>query len=123
MNFLVSHRGLLRLEGAAVGVISVLLYASTSASWWLFAGALFAPDLAMIGYGGGPRLGAALYNAAHFYVLPLLLGGAGLVTSIPLLIALALIWTTHIGVDRALGYGFKHPSGFHDTHLGPIGSS
>ena len=27
-----------------------------------------------------------------------------------------LIWLTHIGVDRALGYGLK-PTGFKDTHL------
>ena len=30
---------------------------------------------------------------------------------------LALIWLTHIGVDRAVGYGLKYPSGFKDTHL------
>jgi hypothetical protein len=27
----------------------------------------------------------------------------------------------HIGLDRALGYGLKHESGFSDTHLGRIG--
>ncbi|WP_415635615.1 DUF4260 family protein, partial [Paracoccus aminovorans] len=26
-----------------------------------------------------------------------------------------------IGIDRALGYGLKLPSGFRDTHLGRIG--
>ncbi len=30
---------------------------------------------------------------------------------------IALIWLTHIGVDRALGYGLRYPSGFKDTHL------
>jgi len=30
---------------------------------------------------------------------------------------LALIWLTHIGVDRAVGYGLKYPSGFKETHL------
>jgi Domain of unknown function (DUF4260) len=30
---------------------------------------------------------------------------------------LGLIWFTHIGVDRALGYGLKYPTGFKDTHL------
>ena len=28
----------------------------------------------------------------------------------------------HIGIDRALGYGLKLPSGFKHTHLGVIGS-
>jgi hypothetical protein len=32
-----------------------------------------------------------------------------------------LIWTSHVGMDRALGYGLKLPSGFQDTHLGRIG--
>ena len=27
----------------------------------------------------------------------------------------------HVGLDRALGYGLKYPSGFGDTHLGAIG--
>jgi hypothetical protein len=30
---------------------------------------------------------------------------------------LALIWLTHIGLDRALGYGLKYPTHFKDTHL------
>ena len=32
-------------------------------------------------------------------------------------VAVALIWLTHIGVDRAIGYGLKYPTGFKDTHL------
>ena len=32
-----------------------------------------------------------------------------------------LIWLAHIGFDRALGYGLKHPSAFQHTHLGLIG--
>ena len=32
-------------------------------------------------------------------------------------IQLALIWLTHIGVDRAVGYGLKYPTDFKDTHL------
>jgi hypothetical protein len=31
---------------------------------------------------------------------------------------LLLIWTAHIGFDRALGIGLKYPTGFGDTHLG-----
>jgi hypothetical protein len=28
-----------------------------------------------------------------------------------------LIWTSHIGFDRLLGYGLKYPTRFNDTHL------
>jgi len=33
-------------------------------------------------------------------------------------LAVALIWTAHIGLDRAMGYGLKLPDGFKRTHLG-----
>jgi hypothetical protein len=39
----------------------------------------------------------------------------------PILVTVALIWATHVGIDRALGYGLKYPSAFGDTHLGRIG--
>jgi len=31
------------------------------------------------------------------------------------------VFTTHVGLDRTLGYGLKLPSDFRDTHLGRIG--
>ena len=36
---------------------------------------------------------------------------------------LALIWSAHIGFDRALGYGLKYDTGFSFTHLGRIGKT
>ena len=38
-----------------------------------------------------------------------------------MVVAIALIWAVHIGVDRALGYGLKQGNAFEITHLGPIG--
>jgi hypothetical protein len=75
----------------------------------------------MLGYLAGPVQGARAYNLVHSYVLPLLLIAASLFTAWPLLQAIGLIWTAHVGMDRALGYGLKLPSGFQDTHLGRIG--
>jgi hypothetical protein len=34
---------------------------------------------------------------------------------------IALIWTAHLGMDRALGLGLKYPTAFRDTHLGTVG--
>jgi hypothetical protein len=39
----------------------------------------------------------------------------------PLILSIAMIWLTHIGFDRALGYGLKYAGGFGFTHLGRIG--
>lgn len=40
-----------------------------------------------------------------------------------MLMAGALIWIAHVGMDRALGYGLKRDTGFRDTHLGRIGKT
>ncbi len=112
---------LLRLEGLALLLAAITLYAAGSGSWWLFALALFVPDLAMLGYAGGPRLGAALYNLAHTTLLPLALGVTAYLADATLPLQVALIWLAHIGLDRMVGYGLKLPSAFRDTHLGPIG--
>ena len=114
-------RLLLRLEGAVVFAASLWFYAASGAGWLLFALLLLVPDVSMLGYLGGPRLGAALYNAAHTYVAPALLAGAGALAGQPSLVAIALIWTAHIGLDRLLGYGLKYPARFQNTHLGSIG--
>ncbi|HEX5521238.1 MAG TPA: DUF4260 domain-containing protein [Longimicrobiaceae bacterium] len=112
-------RAWLRGEGLAVLLLSVLLYANLGRGWLLFAALLLAPDLSMIGYAAGPRVGAWAYNLVHSYAAPLLLAGAALLSGSG--VHLALIWCAHIGMDRALGYGLKLPTGFQDTHLGRIG--
>ncbi len=112
---------LLRLEGLAFLVAAVAAFAALDGSWLLLAVLLLAPDLAMLGYLRGPRVGAALYNAAHTYPVPVAVGLFGLWAGSSLALHLALIWTAHIGMDRALGYGLKLPEGFRHTHLGRIG--
>lgn len=109
---------LLRIEGAALLAASGTLYWLNGGSWWLFALLFLLPDISMLGYLSGPRIGAAIYNAFHTYPFPAALGILGLLWSAPLAVAVALVWLAHIGVDRLAGYGLKYPSGFGDTHLG-----
>ncbi len=111
----------IRLEWVAVAVAAVVLYALTGISWWLFALLILAPDLSMLFYLAGPRAGAVAYNAFHILVLPVLLALAGIWTGHALATAVAMVWVAHIAVDRALGYGLRRASGFRDTHLGRIG--
>jgi uncharacterized protein DUF4260 len=112
-------RGWLRLEGIAALVLAIGLYPQQGGSWLVFAALFFAPDVSFAGYLAGPRLGAAIYNAAHSYVGPLIL--AVTLLSVGAGMTLPLIWGAHIGFDRALGYGLKYPAAFRDTHLGLIG--
>ena len=117
-----SVRPWLRLEGAAVFLAAIVLYQlyGNYAGWTFFVLLFFVPDISILGYLAGPRVGAAAYNLAHTYAVPAMLGLGGVLT-MPLLFNIALVWTAHIGFDRALGYGLKLPTDFRDTHLGRIG--
>ena len=108
---------LLRLEGAAGFALALVLYERLHGGWLLFIVLILAPDLSMLGYLAGIRLGAACYNAAHTLVLPAALAAYGVLAAHPLAVQLSLIWFAHIAGDRLLGYGLKYPEGFKKTHL------
>ena len=111
----------LRLEGGAILVLALLLYARSGGPWTTFLLLFLVPDLSILAYAIGPRVGAALYNAAHSYVGPLLLYAVAVDFGMAGEGSASLIWLGHIGLDRALGLGLKYPSAFRDTHLGRIG--
>jgi hypothetical protein len=110
-------RVLLHAEGFAVGVAAIALYFHAGYEWWLLVALVLVPDLSMIGYLAGPAIGAAAYDAAHTYVVPIALAAIGVIANAEVAVQLGLIWLAHIGVDRGIGYGLKYPSGFKDTHL------
>ncbi|MBC7813272.1 MAG: DUF4260 domain-containing protein [Burkholderiales bacterium] len=108
---------LLRLEGLAVFIAAIAMYASQSASGLMFVLLLLAPDLSAIGYLVNPRIGSYLYNAVHTYSLPIALFVLATIGGWTLGIQLALIWFAHIGMDRTVGYGLKYATEFKATHL------
>src|ERR1700675_879477 len=107
-------RVLLHAEGFAVAAAAIALYFHADYPWWLLVALVLAPDLSMVGFVAGPAIGAASYDVAHTYVLPVVLVAVGVITGADTAIELGLIWFIHIGVDRALGYGLKYPTGFKD---------
>jgi len=113
--------GILRLEGAVVLAAAAAAYAQLGSGWTWFALLSLVPDLSMLGYFAGPRIGAVTYNLAHSTMLPAALAACGIALSLPLPPALALIWIAHIGFDRMLGYGLKYGTAFGHTHLGAVG--
>jgi hypothetical protein len=114
---------LLRIEEAVLLVLTLFAYQHLHASWLLFAILFLTPDLFMLGYLANPRLGAASYNLAHTLTLPLTLLLSSYLKHWPVALAISLIWTAHIAIDRLLGYGLKYPTIFKDTHLQHIPSS
>ena len=114
-------RGWLRLEGAAAFAAGLALFGWLGGPWLLVLPLLLLPDLSAVGYLRGPRLGAFTYNVVHNWALGLAVLGIGLATDVaPVAIAGAIL-IAHVGMDRAVGYGLKLPTSFHDTHLGRMG--
>jgi hypothetical protein len=108
---------LLKIENGAIAGVALALYAVNDYSWILFVLLFLLPDLAMLGYLLGNRVGAMMYNVVHMYATPLVLGALAWLLAWPLGMQLALIWIFHIAVDRVVGYGLKYESGFKQTHL------
>lgn len=96
-------RAYLRLEGLATFGVAVGGYVALDGPIWLFAALALAPDVSMLGYLVGPRIGGRTYNAVHTYTLPLLLGAVGVWADTRLALLVALVWIAHIGADRLWG--------------------
>lgn len=99
-----------RVEGGAAAAATVVLFILVGFAWWWLLAVFIVFDLSMIGFVGGNRTGAIVYNSVHNYAAPatlvalygllLLLG----VTVWPLAFV-AGCWFFHVAVDRALGQG------------------
>lgn len=111
-----------RAEGAgvALGGLMVAGFAAPGGPWWAWLAAALAPDIGMIGYLAGRRVGAVTYNLLHIYAVPFVLMMLGVGLGSTVLIAGGGLWLAHIGVDRAIGFGLKLSSGFRETHLGRL---
>jgi hypothetical protein len=113
----------LRLEAAVLLAGSLIAYSATRQHWWLVPLTILLPDLFMVGYLAGTRIGAHLYNLAHSTPLPAAVTGLAWWQGKPLVLALGLVWLAHIGADRLMGYGLKYDDHFQHTHLGQLGGA
>jgi hypothetical protein len=114
-------RAWLRLEGLAAFAAGLVLFGIGGGAWLLLLPLLLLPDVSAVGYLAGSRVGAFTYNLAHTWAPGFVVLAIGAWLASPALLVLAAILIAHVGMDRALGYGLKLPSSFHDTHLGRIG--
>lgn len=112
---------LLKLEELGLFCLSLVLFADLPYGWGVFVLLILAPDLGMLGYLRGPRIGAAVYNVAHHRGLAVALYAIGVRAAMPPLALAGAIMLGHASLDRVFGYGLKHPDAFQHTHLGWIG--
>ena len=81
------------------------------------------PDVGMLGYALGPRVGAVTYNLVHHRALAVAIYILGWLLTQPVVQAVGALLLFHASVDRALGFGLKYGDSFRHTHLGEIGRS
>lgn len=112
---------LLKLEDLGLFLLSLLLFSRLPYAWWVYPLLILVPDLGMLGYLAGPRVGAFTYNTTHLRAVAVVLYAIGLLSSAPLIALAGLIVLGHASIDRVLGYGLKYGDSFSHTHLGWIG--
>ncbi|TFJ91383.1 DUF4260 domain-containing protein [Lentibacillus salicampi] len=98
---------LLHIEGLMVFLLTLYLYGFFSFNWILFLILLLAPDVSMLGYLISNNAGTRIYNICHTYSLAIVIVLCGLLFASASLLAIGLIWTAHIGMDRMFGFGLK----------------
>jgi hypothetical protein len=116
-------KNLIKLEEAAMFLLSIILISRLPYAWYWWLIWILAPDLSMIAYLGGNRVGAIGYNLVHHKGIAILVYAIGLYTNHTALEFAGLILFGHSCMDRGMGYGLKYFSGFQDTHLGRIGKT
>jgi len=111
----------LKLEELMMFVLGIYLFGLLDYAWWWFLVLILTPDIGMIGYAFGNKIGAFSYNLFHHKGVALVIYLTGAYFSLPLCQLIGVILFSHSALDRMLGYGLKYEKGFKFTHLGDIG--
>lgn len=111
----------LKLEEFCLFSLSIFLFCQLNISWWWFIVCFFVPDISMLGYVLGNRVGAMLYNFFHHKGIAILFYLTGCFLENEILQFTGALLLSHSSFDRIFGYGLKYNQGFKFTHLGEIG--
>ena len=104
--------------------VSVLVLVLFGLPWWIFLLLLLGPDISMLGYLAGNRVGAICYNLFHHKGIAIILIIAGIQLGSyqsDILSISGVVLFGHASMDRMFGYGLKYFQGFKFTHLGNLG--
>lgn len=107
-------------EAAMFGLVLFVLY-HFQAAWWWYLILFIGPDISMLGYLGGNKIGAACYNLFHHKGVAVAVFITGVLLPHLLVQIIGIVLFGHSSMDRLFGYGLKTNEGFKYTHLGIIG--
>lgn len=113
-------KGIIKLEEAAMLLISIYALYYFNAEWWYYLLLVLGPDIGMVGYLAGSKAGAISYNIFHHKGIAILVFLLGLISGTWAYQVIGIILFGHSAMDRMVGYGLKYFSGFKFTHLGEI---
>jgi len=111
---------ILKIEELALFLLSIFLFSQLSFAWWWFLVLILAPDIGMIGYAFGNKVGAFSYNLFHHRAIAILIYLAGIYFDSEITVLIGVILFAHAAMDRMFGYGLKYEKGFKFTHLGEL---
>lgn len=114
---------IIQLEELGMLVLSIFLFNLLPFDWWWFFVLFLSPDISMLGYIAGNKVGAILYNIFHHKGIAVALYISGFILENDVLKLVGLILFGHASFDRMMGYGLKTFEGFKSTHLGEIGKA
>ena len=110
-------KALLKGEELLLFALAVHLFGRLGYDWWVYLVLLLVPDLSMVAYVGGARLGAITYNIFHLRALAIGLYLAGAWAGAAAAQLAGLVLLGHSTLDRVFGFGLKYPDAFEHTHL------
>ena len=116
-------KNIIKLEELAMFGMSLWGLYFFDAEWWYYLLLLLGPDISMIGYAGGNKVGAFVYNLFHHKGVAIVLFVLGVLLSHMTIQIAGIILFGHSSMDRMFGYGLKLEEGFKYTHLGMIGKN
>ncbi len=112
---------LLKLEELGMFLACIFMLYVFDAVWWWYPLLLLGPDISILGYIAGNKVGAWSYNFFHHKGIAVMLLITGVYANFDELFFAGVVLLGHASMDRIAGYGLKYENGFKFTHLGEIG--
>ncbi|MCT4622577.1 MAG: DUF4260 domain-containing protein [Schleiferiaceae bacterium] len=111
-------KSVLKIEELLMFAFSIAMFNTLNYPWWYYWAFLLLPDLSMLGYLAGNKVGAWSYNLAHHKGVAIGFWIVGFQLSNEALLFIGILLFGHSSLDRVFGYGLKFTDDFKHTHLG-----